>query len=40
MNYCKKVIKSHLIKILLCLKKMNKDFGQVINAGYEINCLM
>ena len=34
-DYCRRVIKkSILIKIYLCLKKMNKCFSQVIDAGY------
>ena len=32
--------KSILIKILSCMKIMKKDFDQVINAEYVINCLL
>ena len=32
--------KKILTKILLCLKKMKKDFNQVVNAGYATNYLL
>ena len=39
-EYCKKVIKNILMKILLCLKKRSRCFSQVISAGYVISYLM
>ena len=37
-DYYKKVTKKHFNKNFVMSEKMNRNFSQVIHAGYAINC--